>query len=198
MPIFGKTVPPAWAEVLRTVQSVHPEAILAGGCLRDLILGGEVKDLDIFIQASNSNLREVLTFRHGWRAGSSINADYVATMRDEVSGVVAYRVPGVAHEVQIIALKDLSSPLLALERMDFGACQIGMIGPTHFVYTAAAAVDLTNRTITMLEPEDHIQECRTWARADRFEEKYRASDVRVIRNGPTQRLSESFAETFAA
>ena len=70
MTIFGKEVPWAWTEVLRTVQSVHPEAILAGGALRDLILGGEVKDLDIFIGPDQTNLQEVLTLRHGWRAGS--------------------------------------------------------------------------------------------------------------------------------
>ena len=180
MNIFNVTVPFAWAEVLRTVQSVHPEAVLAGGALRDLILGGTVKDLDIFIGPEATNLQEVLTFRHGWRPIMSVNADYVESMRGEVAHVVGYRVPGLEHEVQIIQLKQLDEPHDAIRRMDFAACQVGYCSPTHWVYTRRALKDFLNRTITMLEPEDHVQECRSLARAARFADKYALTDVRVI------------------
>lgn len=200
MQIFNKTVPPQWLDVLSLVQSINPTAVLAGGCLRDLILGGEVKDLDVFVDASNENLwedlQQVLMLRHGWRVCMQVNADYVASMRGEVAKVVGFRVPGCEHEVQIIGLKSLTTPYEAIERMDFGACQIGIAGPTHCLFTKDAAVDFRQRTITMLEPADHVQECRSLARATRFAEKYHASDVRVIPTGPTTRLSQSFAAEF--
>lgn len=200
MQIFGKTVPPAWLDVLSLVHSLSPEALLAGGCLRDLILGGEVKDLDIFVDASNEDhwedLRNILQFRHGWRPVTQINADYVASMRSEVSKVVGFRVPQVPHEVQIIGLKRLLYPMDALNRMDFGACQIGMSHHQCVFYTPAAHKDLTERTITMLEPEDPTQEYRSLTRAARFEDKYAGTDVQVIRNSPSTRFALDFPDTW--
>lgn len=180
MNIFNVPVPFAWAEALRIVQSVHPEAVLAGGALRDLILGGEVKDLDIFIGPDGTNLMEVLMLRHGWRLITVTNAVYVASMRREVVKVCGYRVPGLDPEVQIIQLKKLDEPHDAISRMDFAACQVGMISTTHWVYTPAALRDLLMRTITMMEPEDHMQETRSYVRGKRFEQKYAGTDVRVI------------------
>lgn len=195
--IFNVTVPFAWAEALRTVQTVHPEAVLAGGCLRDLILGGQVKDLDIFVGPASTNLQEVLTLRHGWRLVMSVNADYVDSMRGEVVRVHGYCVPGFPLEIQIIQLTRLDEPHDAIQRMDFAACQVGFISPTHWVYTPEALKDFMQRTITMLEPDDHVQECRSLARADRFAAKYAGTDVRVVPIGLTTRIGESFNMAFA-
>lgn len=39
-----------WAEYLRTVEQEHNvTCVLAGGCLRDVLLGANVKDLDVFV-----------------------------------------------------------------------------------------------------------------------------------------------------
>lgn len=177
--IFNVTVPFAWAEALRTVQSVHPEAVLAGGCLRDLILGGPVKDLDIFIGPASTNLQEVLERRHGWRTVMSVNADYVDSMRGEVARVHGYRVPGFPLEIQIIQLTNLDEPHAAIKRMDFAACQVGYCGGNHWVYTPEALKDFMQRTITMLEPENEVQELRSLARARRFGDKYQGTNVIV-------------------
>ena len=200
MEIFGKTVPPQWLDVLSLVHSLSPEALLAGGCIRDLVLGGPVKDLDIFVDASSddhwSDLCSVLQFRHGWCPVTQINADYVASMRSEVAKVVGFRVPGFPLEVQIIGLKTLLYPMDALNRMDFGACQIGMSHHQHVFYTPAAHKDLTERRITMLEPGDATQELRSLRRAERFAEKYRYSDVIVLRTGPSARFAADFPDTW--
>jgi hypothetical protein len=184
MTIFGKHVPAEWTDALLTVQSVIPEAILAGGALRDLILGGEVKDLDVFVPADPQrrleNLFEVLQFRHGWRQITTIPAGYVGTMRDEVAYVAGYRVPSMDTEVQIIALKQMETAGDAVRRMDFGACQIGMLSPTHFVWTDEAFLDLSSRRITMLPPADEVQSGRSLLRADRFRQKYGADGCDVV------------------
>ena len=199
MQLFGKTVPPAWLDILSLIQSIAPSAVLAGGCLRDLILGGEVKDLDIFVDASSEigweDIQHVLTLRHGWRVSMTVNTDYVQTMRSEVAKVVGFRVPSFPLEVQIVGLRSLKSPEDAIDRMDFGACQIGIHGPAHFVFTPSFMNDFLDRTITMLEPEDHVQECRSLARSARFADKYAGTDVLVIPNGPTTRISHSFHDT---
>lgn len=42
-------VKPAWKKFLAMIQSIHPTAIIAGGALRDTIIGNSIKDVDIFI-----------------------------------------------------------------------------------------------------------------------------------------------------
>lgn len=42
-------VPPLWTEVLELIRQDYPSAIIAGGALRDLYHGIEIKDVDIFI-----------------------------------------------------------------------------------------------------------------------------------------------------
>lgn len=42
-------VKPAWKKFLATIQSIYPTAIIAGGALRDTIIGNSIKDVDIFI-----------------------------------------------------------------------------------------------------------------------------------------------------
>lgn len=197
MNIFGVFVPFAWDQALRTVQTVHPEAVLAGGALRDLILGGTVKDLDIFVGPTLTNLDEVLTIRYGWRRIKQCNMSYCA-LHVPISTVLTYSVPGLEYEVQIVQLTSLDTPHAAIARMDFAACQVGYCSPSHWVYTPDALKDFLNRTITMREPDDHIQECRSLARAERFTDKYAGTDVQVIRNGPTTRIGESFTGAFLA
>lgn len=42
-------IPQEWIDTLKKVQEVFPQAIIAGGALRDLQYNREVKDVDIFI-----------------------------------------------------------------------------------------------------------------------------------------------------
>lgn len=179
------------------MQTVHPEAVLAGGAPRDLILGGTVKDLDIFVGPTLTNLDEVLTIRYGWRRIKQCNMSYCA-LHTPISTVLTYSVPGLEYEVQIVQLTNLDTPHDVIARMDFAACQVGYCSPSHWVYTPDALKDFLNRTITMREPDDHIQECRSLARAERFTDKYAGTDVQVIRTGPTTRIIESFAGDFLA
>ena len=48
------TIPSAWRAALGAVQSVVPQAVLAGGALRDRDNGKKVKDLDIFLPVSEN------------------------------------------------------------------------------------------------------------------------------------------------
>jgi hypothetical protein len=96
MQIFNKEVPAEWLEVLRVIQSVFPQAVLAGGCLRDLVLGGEVKDLDVFVPYSNSSDKmDDLAHLSGWRlVPSSGDGDY-GNLTAVVADVQDYVVPGI-------------------------------------------------------------------------------------------------------
>ena len=50
-----------WLDVLKLAQKDFPEAIIAGGCLRDHLLHKDVKDVDIFVlDRSQNDLEECL------------------------------------------------------------------------------------------------------------------------------------------
>ena len=51
-------IPSEWGNVLSEVQGVFPGAIIAGGALRDLFLGKEVKDVDIFIPIKSRDIED--------------------------------------------------------------------------------------------------------------------------------------------
>lgn len=45
-------IPDEWVDMLSATQKLFPQAIIAGGCLRDLDYGKSPKDVDIFIKSS--------------------------------------------------------------------------------------------------------------------------------------------------
>ena len=53
-------IPKSWRSVLSEIQKHCPSAVIAGGALRDLYHEVQVKDLDIFIEAGDSEEAEGL------------------------------------------------------------------------------------------------------------------------------------------
>jgi len=49
-------VPIEWKKFLSTVQTLFPDAVIAGGALRDLIVEKQVKDVDIFVSDMDMNV----------------------------------------------------------------------------------------------------------------------------------------------
>jgi hypothetical protein len=197
MQIFNKEVPAKWLEVLSVVQSVFPQAVLAGGCLRDLALGGEVKDLDVFVPYDptvytfpdedpvvtwgSPDKMDDLAHQSGWRSlppnDEMADHDY-GNFAAVVADLKDYLVPGLAQPVQVIHL-DLPewSPMAVLERMDFGACQLG-IDRTGFHATMVAQVDIATHRITLLH-DDPNRVAWSIKRGVRFRRKYQGTHVHV-------------------
>ena len=184
-------IPGSWCKVLRSIQVMCPEAVIAGGAIRDALLGHPelIKDLDIFANA-NGALRDVLEpWLHdiGWTkiAGQEFNADYGrSVMRGEVHRVVGYDVPGFDLPVQVIYLTiGEFSPMRAIERMDFFACQLATDG-TWLWSTLEALEDLAYQRITMRRPADMTQFERSERRAARFRTKFSGTGVTIVSRWP--------------
>ena len=191
-PINGYTeIPGSWCKILRAVQVMCPEAIIAGGAIRETLLGHPelIKDLDIFVNAYGERrdslepwLRDI-----GWTklAGQEFTADYGrSVMRGEVHRVVGYDVPGFDLPVQVIYLTiGEFSPMRAIERMDFFACQLATDG-TWLWSTLEALEDITNRMITMRRPDNMVQFRRSERRAARLRGKFTGTGVSVVSRWP--------------
>jgi hypothetical protein len=85
------TIPKRWAEVLsRLHNGGFPEAVIAGGALRDLHNGKPVKDVDIWVRSVvDTDLTEMLVeAAMGYEANDVINlADLTAAGYDNVRGL---------------------------------------------------------------------------------------------------------------
>jgi len=143
---FVTTIPDRWKRILGAVQSATPEALLAGGALRDRVMGREPKDLDIFVPY-NSVQPEVVEkmdaalAKLGYRyleppeveEGASSELPDDAVMKEEYHYTSEH--PDDLPINMIEVGKDWT-PKKRLYHFDFGLCQIGYDGDRPIVTDA--------------------------------------------------------------
>ena len=167
------TIPPVWDTALQAIQNQAPGAIIAGGALRDLVFGGSIKDLDVFVPAHESR-GELQPFAGSNFQQTLFSVEYDIKAREEVVGCQEFHVPGVAEPVQVVHMNspsDLEFAEFVLRRMDFDACQIGFDGH-DILCTLAFLRAVETRTWSIMNCENATQAQRSLRRAERFMERY--------------------------
>lgn len=178
-------LPNRWREVLTAIQARFPEAIIAGGALRDLDHGKGVKDVDIFIADRGVTTYDMLVEAFGYPGRVVMDAraaEYLGSI-DEVLAVFEFP-PSGEHEVlgsapfQIVVLPwyylGNGGPEFAertLARFDFGICRIAHDG-VEITISPAYKRDKDNKTLTLLRCENERQLDRSLMRLERLERKY--------------------------
>lgn len=134
------------------IKKIHPEAILAGGALRDSVFGKPIKDIDIFIEFPFSNFAELLNMKIE-RSAASI--DYTLFDTDtHIKGIYDVFTRDDTPPIQIIELESLDIQAL-LSGFDWGFCQIGTKDCKSFIVTDHFMNDYNNNTATcVLESSD--------------------------------------------
>ena len=178
MPLTTETIPTEWEELRALVALACGETVLVGGALRDLDNGRPVKDLDLFVLVRpldvihfdpafyEAELRRVVP---GLEVVEQLHAEY-CDFRDEVLHVTTCRVPDFPYEVQVI-FADLPHPQAAIDRVDFGICQIGWTGQ-ELIRTPAYEADKALCSFTLLQAPTDKHRKRSRRRFERFVEKY--------------------------
>lgn len=184
--ITAKDIPGVWKEILHRAQSLGSGAVLAGGALRDLEHGKPVRDLDIFIPGDDipspglEDLDQAYGVKGKWalhpmaayRMGKT---DVVATATHIAVKKLAGVSDGVSqvqlYVVNTVILKEPLSVMGVLERMDFGACQIGFDGRGVWA-TYAYCKDHHDKTLTLCRCEDEKDFERSMRRAEKLKVKY--------------------------
>jgi len=122
-------IPGKWKEILSKVQTISPDAIIAGGALRDLDNGKPIKDLDIFVPlTADFSLGSFYNIFGVREIDESSNAEEYQN-NEEVCGVYVYNLPDFDIPVNIIACvphEDFMNH--QLERFDIGICKIAYNG----------------------------------------------------------------------
>jgi hypothetical protein len=145
-------IPDEWCRKLNELQELDPEAILAGGAIRDLYCGVKVKDLDFFT-----------THIPSWpkQKGES-DIDYEGMQY--VNAVLSFNweLP-----LNVILINKVSN-LDLLHSFDFGLCQIGFDGKS-IIKTDAFLWDFKYNLMTLRHTERYPRSIRRYCRwSDRY------------------------------
>jgi hypothetical protein len=181
------SIPQRWKDVLKALQeNGFPEAIIAGGALRDLDHGREIKDVDIFVLdhgASSAVLAKDLARAIGYRATNIIapaNSEYAIGRRERpVTGIYEFEHENKMYSngipFQIIAVQSVSGlkdfPAYVLQDFDLGICRIYFDGKT-LVRAPEYTQDEITKTFTAYVPLSGRQLDLTKERVRRLSEKY--------------------------
>lgn len=170
-------------DFLHKVQSHVPGAVIAGGYLRDLYIGIEPKDIDIFIpfvedidpiltKIDNeiSPKIEVMSIQFtDSRITEMRGAAYMP--QSEITRV--WDVRSTKEDItpyQIIMLQKDLDTRDRISKYDFGFCQIYFDGCSVYA-TDAFQKDVDNKTFTLVHCEDDEQFARSMRRAEKFKNK---------------------------
>ena len=164
------------------IQTAFPEAVIAGGALRDLHFNKPIKDVDVFVSSLGKDSVAGLIkglYPETEFSGPTVYqmipesiADYTSwAERDGIRGVWQ-----VIHDLdtpplQIIALDRPVSMSSMAARCDFGFCQVASDGYSIH-YTPAFYTDADNNTATYTGPYADDQIMRSRRRADRLRDRY--------------------------
>ena len=120
-----------WVEVLVKIQQHYPEAVIAGGALRDLQSGVPVKDLDIFVQYDDDlydNLVELFSLKEDKIINlDKLSEDQYETLECVLGGI--YTMDGVLSiPVQVIGIQKFTSATKQLDKFDIDLCKLAHDG----------------------------------------------------------------------
>lgn len=169
-----RDIPNQWRNKLSEIQETFPNAAIAGGCLRDLYHGVEIKDIDVFIpNADNPKIHSLLEEYkkdHSHTITRSIRAktdykEWVAST--EVETVFTMKIGSLSIDVIGVT----SNPDQIIERFDFGICQIQYDG-YDVRYSPEFKMDCWNKTFTLIRCDKEDDWVRSMKRFEKFKQKY--------------------------
>lgn len=151
-------------KALTNVQKHYPDALIAGGFLRDMATERTPKDIDIFIPY------QVLPV--GFPLAPELSTDGLAEYCNGTDVACVWDLRGYELPVQVIMLQPYLDTVERVKNHDFGICQIWWHGQGVAEYTPEFIQDLRAKTFTLIHCEDNKEYRRSIRRWYRLSEKY--------------------------
>jgi len=160
-------IPRQWRAALASIQVLAPNAVMAGGCLRDREHGVKVKDIDIFVPCETVDRDEGRRFEQRMKADGwpDVKIIHDKTYNGErISASIETKFPN-CPPINVIVMP------YSLDEFDFGICQIAFDGK-RIIRTAAYNTDRAARVFRLIPVVDDASFIRTIERWGRLKEKY--------------------------
>jgi hypothetical protein len=179
-------------KILKFIQNDIPGASLAGGYLRDAVLGGTPKDIDIFIpyvepyvidrvmqsysavEMKGAKYMPQQEVTRIWDVVDNYELNPILDTVDSIKTELSNR----KLPVQIIMLNKGLNIEERIQQYDFGLCQIWTEGEVTYC-TQGFVDDVNNKTCTLIVCEDHTQFQRSMRRFDRFKQRYPELQLKI-------------------
>lgn len=147
-------LPANWQDVLNAAQSVWPEAIIAGGALRDMHHNRPIKDVDIFIPIMEYHdhiawdYQKLLNDLFGVEAIIVAASSYTGgDLERDIVCVLRVVLDSMTYEFIFMAVKDLQESMI--NKFDLSLCQIGHNGK-NLLTTPEFERTLADKTIRVI------------------------------------------------
>lgn len=161
---------PAFAvTVLKNIQRAVPRAFVAGGCLRDTIMGRPINDIDVFVPEGQDYMASEVLRNNGAVVTKSIPEPYF-TMNNDVRSVRYFEGHHMPLPVNIIGVYNCT-PEAQLERFDFGICRVAYDG-IRLWKDLAFDRDQADETFSLLVDQTEDQRNYSLGRYERLSGKY--------------------------
>ena len=168
---------------LKTIQQFYPDAVVAGGFVRDMFLRVNATDIDVFVFAKSSGgrgwanpLKQLERLHDDLTASGCpckpINYDLMYPVGEggtEVVGVLELKQTAYGLPVQIIMVDGFDRSSI-LERFDYGACR-AYISENEVVYHPQFLLDVKNKEFRLRREREHMSLESSVERYARFKER---------------------------
>ena len=164
-------IPESWKTQLLEIKKTFPNAVIAGGCMRDWFIFRTrgIKDIDIFLPMTTD--KEITDYlNQGEIQIRSKTKNYGNLSNDDINAVFSTSIKIDELPVEFIAV-DVTLDRV-LERFDFGICQI-MYDGDKISYTEQFLEDINKCQFTLVRADNQDQFDRSKRRFTRLtENKY--------------------------
>jgi hypothetical protein len=157
------------AELVRKIRTVFPEAIVAGGYLRDLAIGAKPKDIDVFIGNRMTLTTEAVERMLSTALDECVKVEFSLSYANMEVNRIFTVVAGDPLPVQIIEL-DIADPVERILQHDFGLCQIWHDGECVNV-TGHFEWDVQWQCCSLVHCESEAEHKRSMRRWERLKDK---------------------------
>ena len=165
----------AYPRYLQQEYGINP--VLAGGCIRDLLLGQEPKDLDLFVSMSDWRISgggyalarstlDVIAKREGWTLDEEAHPYPIP---GSLISVWTHTEEAIPYPYQITTLDKDTSAADLVSQFDFGINMVGVNTYGALALSAYFLYDVENHHITIRNERSRE---RTLARYERISKKY--------------------------
>ena len=181
-----------YADIIKTVRAIAPQAHVAGGAVRDTLLDKPIRDIDVFVDdVAVDEVATMLRSNFGYvKTGEWV--EYLGFSDPAMTRVAKFEKAEETIPLCIIGLKSrYASPEANISRFDFGVCMAAFDGEST-LRAAEFDDDVNDKAFTLLRADNFQQFAYSMSRYKKItSDRYQGWTLSVP--GTFQELAEGYS-----